>query len=311
MGMLDDTAIFVAIVQQGGFSHAAKYLNLSNGLISRRLALLEASLGVSLIKRTTRQITLTPEGQIFLQHAQRIQQELDSALVFMQGSANKPTGLINISAPVYFGRHYLTPVIMKFLTEFPGIKINLVLNNNQLDPIKHNIDIIIRGTGYLENRGLKDSTLHVKSLFKEKIKVYASTTYLQKNGEPKKVMELANHTIIGLSNSTGLDELLQWSYRYKNQRESVTVVPSFNTNDIESSLIACSSGYGISRFSDLNIRSLLQQQLVKAILDDYDWGTYELFAAYTHQKVLPKRCRLLLDFLSNHMKSLVDRTEVG
>lgn len=80
MSILDDTVIFAAIIQQGGFSRAAKYLGLSNGLISRRIAKLETDLGVTLLKRTTRQIQLTPEGELFWQHAQRIQQEMDTAV---------------------------------------------------------------------------------------------------------------------------------------------------------------------------------------------------------------------------------------
>lgn len=307
MGMLDDTAIFAAIIQQGGFSHAAKYLNLSNGLISRRIAQLESTLGVSLIKRTTRQLILTPEGEVFWQHAQRIQQELDAALAFMQTSANKPKGTIRVSAPVYFGRHYLTPIIMKFLREFDGIKINLILNNHVVDPIKENIDIAIRGTGYLDKSPLKDSSLHMKLLFKEKIKIYANSGYLQKKGEPKKTDDLSNHTIISYSNSNHLHDHEQWNYTYKNKNGSITLIPKFNCNDIESSLIACSSGYGIGRFTDLNVKNLLQKKLIQPILKEYDWGEYQLFAVYSHQKALPKRSRLLLEFIYGHMQNFLDK----
>lgn len=307
MGLLDDSAIFAAIIQQGGFSHAAKYLNLSNGLISRRIAQLESTLGVSLIKRTTRQLTLTPEGEVFWQHAQRIQQELQSALTFMQASSNKPKGTIRVSAPLYFGRHYLTPIIMKFLNEFDGIKINLILNNHIVDPIKENMDLVIRGTGYVSQLPLKDSSLHVKLLFKEKIRLYASSAYLQNKGEPKKAEDLSNHTIISYSNTNHLHSQEKWPYSDKKNNGSATLIPKFNCNDIESSLIACASGYGIGRFTDLNVKSLLQQKLLQPILNEYDWGEYQLFAAYSHQKALPKRSRLLLEFIYNHMQNFTDK----
>src|SRR5688572_5413632 len=99
MNILNHTAIFVSVIQQGGFSHAAKYLGLSNGLISRRIALLEKELGVSLIKRTTRQIQLTPEGELFWQHAKRIQLELNEAISHIHSFANNPKGTVRISAP--------------------------------------------------------------------------------------------------------------------------------------------------------------------------------------------------------------------
>lgn len=90
--MLDDTALFVAVVQQGGFSHAAKHLGLSAGLVSRRIAHLESRLGVTLLKRTTRQLHLTSEGKLFWQHSYRIQQELDTALTLIQSSAKNQRG---------------------------------------------------------------------------------------------------------------------------------------------------------------------------------------------------------------------------
>src|SRR3990167_10988349 len=119
MSVLEDTAIFAAIIKYGGFSHAAKHLGLSNGLVSRRISLLEKTLGVTLIKRTTRQFFLTPEGELFWQHAERIQQELNSALSLIHASNKKPKGKIRISAPTYFGRHYLMPILLKFLENFP------------------------------------------------------------------------------------------------------------------------------------------------------------------------------------------------
>src|SRR5579871_4533386 len=116
MGVLDDTAIFSAVVQQGGFSHAAKHLGLSNGLVSRRIAQLESQLGVTLLKRTTRQLQLTPEGELFWQHAQRIQQEMDAALCLIKSLTDKPKGDIRISAPPYFGKHYIMPILNKFMS---------------------------------------------------------------------------------------------------------------------------------------------------------------------------------------------------
>jgi LysR family transcriptional activator of dmlA len=304
MGLLDDTAIFATIIQQGGFSHAAKYLNLSNGMISRRIAQLEAKLGVTLIKRTTRQITLTPEGEVFWQHAQRIQQELDAALTIMQASANKPKGIIRISAPVYFGTHYLTPIIMKFLNEFEGIKIDLILNNQMVDPIKEKIDIAIRSTGYSNKSQLKDSSLHQKFLFREKISLYASAGYIQKQGAPADANDLANHTTICYSDGSHLQDKATWHYSIKNKNESVTLTPKFNCNDIESSLIACASGYGIGRFTDLHIKSFAEKHLLKPILTDYNWGEFQLVAVYSHQQALPKRSRLLLEFIGNQLKNV-------
>ena len=191
MGILDDTAIFTAVIQQGGFSHAAKYLGLSNGLISRRIAHLESELGVTLIKRTTRQLQLTPEGELFWQHAQRIQQELNNAISFIQSSSTTPTGTIRISAPLFLGRHYLTPLFVKFLKQYREIKIELDLGNKQHDEINEHFDLIFRGAGYLDAESLNLSNLKAKLLIKDEIQLYASPDYFKKNPTPKSIEQLS------------------------------------------------------------------------------------------------------------------------
>lgn len=304
MGILDDTAVFVAVVQQGGFSRAATFLGLSNGLVSRRIAQLEATLGVSLIKRTTRQLHLTSEGEILWRHSQRIQQELDSALSLIQASAEKPRGTLRISAPAYFGRHYLTPMVINFLHDFEDIQIELILTNRMVDPIQDHLDLVIRSSGYLDNKALQDSSLHMKPLFKEKIRLYTSPEYLLKRGEPKNVNTLGEHSIIGFTGKSTLAEQQQWAFSYQKKRNQILLKPKFNCNDIESSLTACIAGYGIGRFTELNVKQALAAQQLRPILTEYDWGDYHLYALYSNQQALPARTRVLLDFISTNMQHI-------
>lgn len=304
MALLDDTAIFVAVIQQGGFSHAAKHLGLSNGMVSRRISQLEATLGVSLIKRTTRQFHLTPEGELFWIHAKRIQQELDSAVSLIQTSLKKPKGTIRISAPVYFGRHYLTPLIMDFLNDFEDIKIDLILSNQALDVIKDQLDLVIRGKGFLKNPSLKDSSLKMKLLYTEEIGLYASPGYLLKHGAPHSPKELDDHLIIHYADSKLVADEEVWNYLYKNTSHSISVKTKFSSNDIESNLLACESDFGIGRFTQLNVRKSLQSKKLQPVLQEYSWGHYHLYALYPTQQALPKRVRLFLDFLEAHMRNL-------
>lgn len=309
MGILDDTAIFAAVIQQGGFSHAAKHLGLSNGMISRRIARLEEDLGITLLKRTTRQIHLTPEGEVFWQHAQRIQQEMDAAVCLIQSAVKKPKGTIRVSAPLYFGRHYLTPLLIKFMNSFPDIHISLALSNEQQDLVKEQVDLAIRGAGYVEGTALQDSSLQMKTLFQEKIGLYASPEYLQQHGEPATPEELASHVIISYADNRQHDEE-KWKYSFEGKSHAAIVQPRFNCNDIESGLIACAHGYGIGRFTCLNARILLQEKKLRPVLRDYDWGCYHLYAVYPQQKNLPKRTRLLLDFIVAHTQNLTEKVDV-
>lgn len=304
MALLDDTAIFVAVIQQGGFSHAAKYLGLSNGMVSRRISQLEATLGVTLIKRTTRQFHLTLEGEVFWAHAKRIQQELDSAVSLIQTSLKKPKGTIRVSAPVYFGRHYLTPLIMNFLNDFEDIKIDLVLSNQHLDVVKDQLDLVIRGKGFLKKTGFKDSSLKMKILHTEEIGLYASSRYLSKQGTPKSPEELTHHLVINYADSKSIIEEEVWNYLDKENAHSITVKTKFNSNDIESNLLACESDFGIGRFTQLNVRKALQAKKLQPVLQEYSWGHYHLYALYPSQQALPKRVRLFFDFLEASMQNL-------
>ncbi len=304
MSILDDTAIFAAVIQQGGFSHAAKYLGFSNGLISRRIAQLETKLGVTLIKRTTRQIQLTPEGVLFWQHAQRIQQELDTAVCLIQSFAKNPKGRIRISAAPYFGRHYLTPILTEFLQRFKDIQIDLILDDQQLDPIKSQLDLIIRSSGILHNTEPADSNLQMKILLEDKIGLYASPTYITNNGAPTNPQQLAVHTTIRYADSKTISEEDKWYYLQKNKTNFLHLNSTFNVNDIGSALIASISGLGIGRFNNLVAKTAVEKKQLVPVLNNYHWGTYSLYALYPQQKALPKRTRLLLDFISTRAKNL-------
>jgi DNA-binding transcriptional LysR family regulator len=304
MSILDDTSIFAAVIQNGGFSHAAKKLGLSNGLVSRRIAHLESELAVTLIKRTTRQFQLTPEGELLWQHAQRIQQELDAAITLIHSSAKKPKGTIRVSAPFYFGRQYLTPIIVKFLNNFSDIKIDLDLSNQRHDLIKEHLDLVIRGAGYINEESLTASNLRMKLLIKDDIGLYANATYLQKYGEPKSAEELSKHVIISYIGAKDFLEQEKWNYNYKNKENEITLTPKFKCNDIESGLIACLSGYGIGKFTKLGVKNALKEQQLFPVLQKYHWGQHNLYAIYSNQKSLPQRTRLLLDFIYAQVQSI-------
>jgi len=301
MTTLNDTTIFAAVIQHGGFGRAARHLGLSAGLISRRISQLETKLGVTLIKRTTRQLELTAEGELFFNSAERIQQELSTAISLIQASAKKPKGHIKISAPLYFGRHYLTPIIVDFLSTFTDIKIDLILGNHKVDLIKEQLDLVIRGSGYIDESKLKDSSMKMKRLHKEEIALYASPQYLLKQGEPKDPAALANYNIINFTDASQGKNAAVWSYHYNNKKGEIIINDKLNTNDIESALTACASGYGIGKFTDLNARKLLAEGKLQRILTEYSWGEYYLYVLYPQQKTLPKRTRLLIEFIETRL----------
>lgn len=305
MSLLEDTAIFAAIISTGGLAKAAQKLNISNGLVSRRLAALEKQLGVTLIKRTTRQLALTPEGELFWQHAKRIQQEMDSALCTIHALSDRPTGHIRISAPPHFGRHYLSPILNEFMGQFEDITIELFLTNKRMDPIEHNIDLLIRGVGYLQHH-LPDSNMISRLLMKSKNRLYASKEYLIKHGVPQTPDDLTNHRILGQGffDETVTEET--WTYWMKGKEMHVSLVPIYLTNDMECRITACLAGRGILKYADMIQQNCLVREapLVK-VLENVDWGEMSIYAVYSQQQALPVRTRLLLDFITARTKHVV------
>lgn len=304
MSILDDAVIFIAVIEQGGFSHAAKYLGISNGLVSRRIAQLELELGATLIKRTTRQLDLTPEGILFWEHAQRIQQEINSAVSSIQSAAKKPKGKIRISAAPYFGRHYLTPILSSFVNIYKDITIDLILDDQQVDPFKSHVDLMIRSEGILPNSKLSDCNLQMKLLFKDTIGLYASLEYVEKQGKPEQPSELSTHRIIHYANSKAMADSARWDYFCHGKKNFIDINPQLIVNDIGSALTAAISGFGIGKFNDLVVKEALEQGQLVSMLNEIDWGIYSLFALFPQQEVLPIRTRLLLDFIYDKTQSL-------
>lgn len=308
MSLLDDTAIFSAIIAEGGINKASKKLGFSSGLISRRLNRLEMRLGVTLIKRTTRQVQLTPEGELYWEHAKRIQKELDCAVCMIQSLADKPEGKIRISAPPYLGRHYLTDMISQFMETVPGVSVDLLLTDRFLDPIKENIDLILRGAGYFNSK-LEDSSLKIKSLLEMKIQLYASPLYLAKRGLPENPQALTTHAIIGYTKNDDQHHASEiWEYYYKKKSHRIEVLPIFNSNNMDARIKMCINGHGIAKLTELIYSHENQgEKNLQPILTDYDWGFFKLYAGYANQKALPKRTRLLLDFIISQMDVLQRR----
>lgn len=198
---------------------------------------------------------------------------------------------------------------MKFLHDFPEIKIDLVLSNNQLDPIKEQLDLVIRGAGFISEPRLQDSSMQMKLLLKDKIGLYASPSYLHRYDEPKYVTDLSAHMLINYSFQHRLQEEVNWPYIENELPGEFPFEPTFNANDIESCINACISGLGIGRFTELNARNAIQQKQICPILDQYDWGTYHLFAIYPQQQTLPERTRLFLDFIFANTRTLLSETK--
>ncbi|WP_267356149.1 MULTISPECIES: LysR family transcriptional regulator [unclassified Methylobacterium] len=232
MDRLDELALFVAIVDAGSLSGAARRLHRSAAAATRALASLEARAGSRLVERTTRRLAPTPAGLDLAERARGLLAGYEMAVSGASGDAVR--GLLRITAPVLFGRKHVAPVVSGFLDAYPETQIELVLADRNLDLVEEGIDIALRIGQLAESRLLARRVGQVGQI------VVASPNYLATRGTPRKPADLAEHdTILGVVRS-GLRE-----WRFGASR--VRLAPRLIVNEVEAALIAARAGRGIAR----------------------------------------------------------------
>ena len=307
MGIYDDASVFASIVKNGGFSHAAKVLGFSNGLVSRRVAQLEEELGVKLLRRTTRHFDLTPEGQIFYLHAERILQELNSAKSALKSVAEKPSGLIRIGAPAHVIRCYLSPLINRLLPDFPKVSIDLVTSDNLNYLQQNKIDILVLGVSAIKAPPPFNDDLQAAFLVELDYFLCATSNYLHHFGEPAHPDDLAVHQGIYFNESNQavskeVSRPMAWQYLEGSSVFQADCIAKLVSTDIDTCIDACLSNLGIGRFAMPYVETHLQSKKLVNVLSEYSWGKVSLYAMHL-KKGVTKNTLLILDYLTSRFGS--------
>ena len=196
MGKLTSMKVFVYVVEQGSFRSAANHFNLSATMISKHVHSLEASLKSQLIHRTTRKQSLTDSGQLYYRECKRILEDISNAENLIQTLENQPQGTVKINCPVTYGNKVLAPIVAKFLAHHPTINVDLMLNNDLVDPYSSDIDLIVR------IGELSDSSLVARYLGDYEMCYCAAPAYLNQHAEIRVLEDLAQHPSLGFSYSS-------------------------------------------------------------------------------------------------------------
>ena len=290
-----EMSVFVAVVETGAFSAAARRLALTPSAVSKLVSRLEARLGARLLQRSTRQLHTTPEGDAFFVQCKRILDDIDGAeREAAQGAA--PRGRLRINCFVPFGVRHLLPILPEFAQRYPDIVLDVVVSDAIVDLLEDRTDIAIR-TGKL-----KESNLVARKLGEDAMVVVASPAYVARHGLPRTPLELSEHN------------LLAFNFRCQNETwpfldgsgGSLQVAPQGNTcvSDGESMRQLALAGMGLGRFSRQHVqRDIAQGQLVE-VLQDHNPGDKEVVHAVFVGPGLqvPARVRVMLDYLLEKVK---------
>lgn len=279
--------LFVRIAATQNISLAGKELGLSPAVSSAHINKLEQGLGVRLVHRTTRRVSLTEEGVAFLPHAEEVLASVETAQASVGAGSVTPQGTLRITAPASFGRMHLVPALASFMKLYPSLSLDLRLSDSILDMVEGGFDIAIR------NSNLNDSTLVARKLASDDRVVCASPAFLEKYGEPTSLSNLTDFNCVGLM---GLEE---WGFDAPNGRQNIKPKYIVRMDNGEAVRDACIAGLGITVCSVWCAYEQLQSgELVQILKDQALASDTAIWAVYPSSRLLAPKVRAFIDYFS-------------
>ena len=289
-----DLGFFSALASAGSLSAAARELGVTTPAVSKHLAQMESRLGVSLVNRTTRRMSLTPEGELYLEHARRILGELDDLEELLGVAKATPKGLLRVNATLGFGRSHVAPLISRFVRKYPQVEVQLQLSVDPPPLTDDSFDVCIRFGAPPDARVLARRIAPNRRL------LCASPAYLAKHGIPKAPSELARHNCIGIRQ--GEQAYGVWRLASGRGRgadiEAVKTRGNLTTNDGEIAVNWALDGHGILMRAEWDIERFLRNGRLVQVLPQYYTPDADIHAVYPQRHQLAVRVRAFVDFVA-------------
>ena len=295
-----ELGFFNTVATASSLSTAARDLGVSTAAVSKRLAQMEARIGIPLVIRTTRRMSLTPEGELYLEYARRILNELDQLSQQLNNAKQKPRGLLRVNATLGFGRMHVAPVIAAYVTAYPEVDVQLQLSADPPPLTEDAFDVCIRFGAP------PDARIIARKLAPNRRLLCASPEYLRKQGTPATPSDLRHHDCIGIrqgSDAYGLWRLTSGKGR-KERTESVHIRGNLTTNDGEIAVNWALEGHGILMRAEWDIQRYLQSGRLIHVLPDYRTPEADIYAVYHQRHQQSSRIRLFTEFLAQRFARL-------
>ncbi len=282
---------FNAVVEAGSFVKAANALDISNAAVSRYVVDMETRLGVRLLHRTTRRLSLTEEGQVFYTRSKELLAELQEAEDEITSRRDAASGLLRINAPVTFGILHLAPLWGAFKALHPKVSLDVTLADRLVDLVEEGYDVAIRIAA------LENSSLVSRKLATTRIVLCASPQYLAQHGTPQHPGELANHAIISYSYRSAKDE---WTFTGPQGPVSVRTKPCIHTNNGDTCRAAALAHQGVILQPTFLVGQDLANGTLVELMPDYRSEELGIYAVYPTRKHVSAKVRALIEFLATH-----------
>jgi DNA-binding transcriptional LysR family regulator len=288
-------AIFARVVEAKSFTLAARALSVSKSVVSKRVSALETLLGVRLLHRTTRRLSLTPEGVRLYERCLNMLRGADEALELVQGTAEEPRGILRISSNLIFSDLYLAEIITSFVKRHPHVQVELTANNNMVDLVDERVDVAIRLAPMLAS-----SSLVARRLATTPKIVCASPAYLAEHGTPETPDDLRGHACLRFS---PLPSEVEWKFRVGRLTSIIPVSGPISADTPEVLRRAALAGTGIIILPLFFVAEELAEGRLVPLLDAYPVPELGVFAVYSKGKVVPAKVRKFVDYVAARLRS--------
>ena len=288
MDIFTTMKVYCSVVENDSLADAARKMNVSPSVVSKHLSALEDHLGVRLLNRTTRRLSITEEGAAYYERCKQIITDVAEAEIEVSSAHTAPRGLLKITAPVTFAHRHLTPHLPKFLDMFPEVEVQVQVNDRVVDLVDEGIDLAIRISQ------LKDSSLIARRLAPNRRYIAATPEYLERNGTPKSVDDLKDHRLITWPPGNPLND---WHFLIDGVDRIIKVKGAIAVNEGDAILTTLLAGGGLGMTQEFLAGPFVKEKKLVPLLEEIVREDNPIYAVYPSSRHLSPKVRAFVDFL--------------
>jgi LysR family transcriptional regulator for bpeEF and oprC len=296
MDQLQGMRVFARVAELGSFARAATTLDMSRAMASSYVAQLEKHLGTRLLHRTTRKVSVSPQGAVYLEHCKRILAEIEAADDLLRLARNRPQGKLRVDVPVAFGKYLLLPAIPQFTQRYPEVSLEVRFNDHVVDLQAEGVDVAVRGGK------VRAPDIIAKQIATSRLVTCASPRYLATAGSPRTPEDLRKHRLIGMLRA-GAARPSDWQFKQGNGIRSLRLPMSVSFNTVEALSISALEGHGIVQQMDLLVGSYLAEGRLVELLRDYSCAGQPISVVYLRATQHLARVRVFAEFAAELMRN--------
>ncbi len=294
MDRLQAMTTFVAVVESGGFASAARKLNMSPPVVTRAVAELEERLGLRLLTRTTRVVRVTDAGARFAEDCRRILADIEEAETVATGTHAAPRGTLTLTAPVLFGQLYVTPILVRYLQQYPEVDAQCLFLDRVVNVVEEGIDVAVR------IGELPDSSLQAARVGRVRRVLVAAPSYLKAQGVPQRPEDLARHAIVSASGVTPVSE---WRFNDAGKPLLQRMQPRMRTTTNDSAIAAAVAGLGVTRLLSYQVAAYVRSGALQVLMEDFESAPLPVHVVHHEGRRATQKVRAFIDLAVDTLRT--------